>query len=156
MPDPTTAALPGSGLPPYDTPSREGELSSIESSGRPDPTNPPAEGPRVEEGDLNANPVQPAGTDHDYSPPAGASEADVDASKGPDQSAAPAPFRRRDGFPDITTESVQVQMLADYYPPDPSRFGNQIRAREGDIVSFGPEEALALIDAGLAVRLPVE
>jgi hypothetical protein len=43
-------------------------------------------------------------------------------------------------------------MLADYHPTDPSRYGNQLRAREGDLVSFPSDEALALIDAGLAER----
>jgi hypothetical protein len=47
-------------------------------------------------------------------------------------------------------------MLEDYYPADPSRYGNQLRARKGDLVSFGSDEALALIDAGLAERVDDE
>src|SRR5690349_16456406 len=146
-----TALLPGSGLPGYDHPTREGELEAIRPSGRPDPVEPPAESPPVAEGRQDINPVQQDGSDKHYAPPADARQEDVDAARGPDQSEAPPPFRRRDGFPDITSESVQVRMTKDYYPADPSRYGNQIRARAGDLVSFGSDEALALIDAGLAV-----
>jgi hypothetical protein len=151
-----TAALPGSGLPPFDSPDREGERESIRATGRPDPVEPPAASPPVAEGRQDVNPVQPTGTDRHYAPPADAREGDVEAARGPDQSEAPPPFRRRDGFPDITVESVQVRMTEDYYPADPSRYGNQIRARKGELVSFGSDEALALIDAGLAVRVDDE
>jgi len=153
---PNTASLSGSGLPPIDSPSREGELASIRDTGRPDPTQPPGQSPPVEEGRQDINPVQQTGTDRHYAHPADARAEDVAAARGPDQSEAPPPFRRRDGFPDITTESVQVRMLEDYYPADPSRYGNQLRARKGDLVSFGPDEALALIDAGLADRIDDE
>jgi hypothetical protein len=47
-------------------------------------------------------------------------------------------------------------MVEDYYPADPSRYGNQLRARKGQLVSFGPDEAIALIDAGLATRVDDE
>jgi hypothetical protein len=151
-----TASLPGSGLPQYTHFSREGELESIRASDRPDPTRPPGESPPTQEGRQDVNPVQPTGTDRHYAPPADAREEDVQAARGPDQSEAPPPFRRRDGFPDITSESVQVRMLEDYYPADPSRYGNQLRARKGDLVSFGSDEALALIDAGLAERVDDE
>jgi hypothetical protein len=153
---PNTASLPGSGLPQYTDWSREGELESIRASDRPDPTEPPGASPPVQEGRQDVNPVQPAGTDKDLSPPADARQEDVDAARGPDQTNAPAPFRRRDGFPDITSESVQIRLLEDYYPADPSRYGNQLRARKGEIVSFGSDEALALIDAGMAVRIDDE
>jgi hypothetical protein len=153
---PATASLSGSGLPGFDSIHREGELESIRASGRPLPTEPPAASPPVEEGRQDINPVQPTGTDRHYAHPADARQDDVDAARGPDQSEAPPPFRRRDGFPDITSESVQVRMLDDYYPRDPSRYGNQLRARKGDLVSFGSDEALALIDAGLAVRVDDE
>jgi hypothetical protein len=151
-----SAVLPGSGLPRYDHPSREGELESIRASGRPDPTEPLAQSPPVQEVRQDVNPVQPTGTDRHYAHPADAREADVESARGSDQSEAPPPFRRRDGFPDITSESVQVRMVDDYYPADPSRFGNQIRARKGELVSFGSDEAIALIDAGLAVRVDDE
>jgi hypothetical protein len=153
-----TAALPGSGLPPFSSPSREGEIASIEATGRPDPRNlgERVASPPTQEGDVNANPVQPVGTDKHYAAPATASPEDVEASRGPDQSEAPAPFRKRDGFPDITAETVQVLMLKDYHPADPSRYGNQVRAREGELVSFPSDEALALIDAGLAERVKDE
>jgi hypothetical protein len=36
--------------------------------------------------------------------------------------AAPAPFRKRDQFPDITTESVNMRLKQDYYPADRGRF----------------------------------
>jgi hypothetical protein len=153
---PNTASLPGSGLPQYADFSREGELESIRATGRPDPTEPPGASPPIQEGRQDVNPVQPAGTDKDLSPPADARQEDVDAARGPDQSEARAPFRRRDGFPDITSESVQVRMTEDYYPADPSRYGNQIRARKGELLSFGSDEALALIDAGMAVRVDDE
>jgi hypothetical protein len=153
---PATASLPGSGLPPIGSPNREGELETIRASGRPDPTKPPGESPPVEEGRQDVNPVQPTGTDRHYAHPADAREADVAAARGPDQSEAPPPFRRRDGFPDITSESVQVRLVADYYPADTSRYGNQVRGRRGELVSFGSDEALALIDAGLAVRVDDE
>lgn len=153
---PATASLSGSGLPGFDSIHREGELASIRASGRPDPTQPPGASPPVEEGRQDINPVQQTGTDRHYAYPADARQEDVDAARGPDQSEAPPPFRRRDGFPDITTESVQVRMLEDYYPADPSRYGNQLRARRDQLVSFGPDEALALIDAGLAVRVDDE
>lgn len=153
-----TALLPGSGLPPFDSPSREGEIASIEATGRPDPRNlgERVASPPTQEGNLNENPVQQAGSDKHYAAPADASQEAVDASRGVDQSEAPPPFRKRDGFPDITTESVQVLMLKDYHPADPSRYGNQVRAREGELVSFAPDEALALIDAGLAERVDDE
>jgi hypothetical protein len=153
---PNTAILSGSGLPPYDRPSREGELTSIRDTGRPDPTQGLGTSPPIQEGRQDVNPVQPAGTDKHYAHPADARAEDVDAARGPDQSEAPPPFRRRDGFPDITTESVQVRMLEDYYPSDPSRYGNQLRARKGQLVSFGPDEAIALIDAGMAARVDDE
>lgn len=151
-----TALLPGSGLPSYDRWQREGELESIRATDRPLPTEPPGASPPQAEGRQDINPVQQAGSDKHYAPPADAKAEDVEAARGPDQSEAPPPFRRRDGFPDITSESVQVRMLEDYYPADPSRYGNQLRARKGDLVSFGPDEALALIDAGLAVRVDDE
>jgi hypothetical protein len=151
-----TAALPGSGLPPYDSPNREGELESIRATGRPNPLEAPGESPPVAEGRQDINPVQQAGTDRHYTHPADARQEDVEAARGPDQSEAPPPFRRRDGFPDITSESVQVRMVGDYYPADPSRYGNQVRARKGELLSFGSDEALALIDAGLAVRIDDE
>jgi hypothetical protein len=153
-----TAALPGSGLPPFSSASREGEIASIEGSGRPDPRN-LGEGvasPPVAEGRQDINPVQQAGSDKHYAAPADARIEVVDAARGPDQSEAPPPFRRRDGFPDITSESVQVLMLGDYHPEDPSRYGNQLRAREGELVSFGSDEAISLIDAGLAERVDDE
>lgn len=151
-----TAALSGSGLPPFDSPGREGERESIRASGRPDPVEPPAASPPVAEGRQDINPVQPTGTDRHYAHPADARAEDVAAARGPDQSEAPPPFRRRDGFPDITSESVQVRMVEDYYPADPSRYGNQLRARKGDLVSFGSDEAIALIDAGMAARVDDE
>lgn len=153
-----TALLPGSGLPPLSSPGREGEIASIEGTGRPDPRN-LGEGvasPPVAEGRLDVNPVQQAGSDKHYTGPADAKPADVDAARGPDQSEAPPPFRKRDGQPDITVESVQVLMLSDYHPADPSRYGNQVRARKSDLVSFPSDEALALIDAGLAKRVDDE
>jgi hypothetical protein len=153
-----TALLPGSGLPPFSSPSREGEIASIEATGRPDPRN-LGEGvasPPVAEGDLTANPVQPAGTDKHYAGPADAKQADVDAARGSDQTDAPPPFRKRDGFPDITSETVQVILLSDYHPADPSRYGNQVRGRKGELVSFPSDEALALIDAGIAERVDDE
>jgi hypothetical protein len=153
-----TALLPGSGLPDYGRPGREGEIASIEATGRPDPRN-LGEGvasPPVAEGDVTVNPVQPAGTDKHYAGPADAKQADVDAARGPDQTDAPPPFRKRDGFPDITSETVQVFLLSDYHPADPSRYGNQVRGRKGELVSFPSDEALALIDAGLAERVDDE
>jgi len=153
-----TALLPGSGLPPLDSPGREGEVTAIEESGRPDPRNPGegAASPPVAEGRLDVNPVQQAGSDKHYAAPADARDEDVQAARGPDQSEAPPPFRKRDGQPDITVESVQVIMLSDYHPADPSRYGNQLRARKGELVAFPSDEALALIDAGLAERVDDE
>jgi hypothetical protein len=151
-----TAVLSGSGLPGYDHWTREGELESIRASDRPLPTEPPGQSPPQAEGRQDLNPVQQTGTDKHYAPPADARDEDVAAARGPDQSEAPPPFRRRDGFPDITSESVQVRMLEDYYPADPSRYGNQLRARKGQLVSFGPDEAIALIDAGMATRVDDE
>jgi hypothetical protein len=157
-PQVATAALPGSGLPPFGSPSREGEVASIEATGRADPRNlgERVASPPTQEGNLSENPVQQAGSDKHYAGPADAKQADVDASRGSDQSEAPPPFRKRDGFPDITSESVQVLMLQDYHPADPSRYGNQVRARAGELVSFPSDEALALIDAGLAERVDDE
>lgn len=153
---PATASLSGSGLPPFDSPGREGERESIWATGRPDPVEPPAASPPVEEGRQDINPVQQTGSDKHYAFPADARQEDVEAARGADQSEAPPPFRRRDGFPDITSESVQVRMTEDYYPADPSRYGNQLRARKGELVSFGSDEALALIDAGMAIRVDDE
>jgi hypothetical protein len=153
---PGTASLPGSGLLPYDHRTREGELEAIRATGRPNPLEASAGSPPIAEGRQDINPVQQTGTDRHYATPADAKQEDVEASRGPDQSEAPAPFRRRDGFPDITSESVQVRMLDDYYPRDPSRYGNQLRASKGQLVSFGSDEALALIDAGLAERVDDE
>src|ERR1044072_9618294 len=47
-------------------------------------------------------------------------------------------------------------MLDDYYPRYPSGFGIQLRVQKGQLVSFGSDEALALIDAGLAERVDDE
>lgn len=153
-----TAALPGSGLPPFSSASREGEIASIEGTRRPDPRN-LGEGvasPPVQEGRQDINPVQQGGSDKHYAAPADANQAAVDSARGPDQSEAPPPFRKRDGQPDITSESVQVLMVQDYHPADPSRYGNQLRARAGELVSFASDEALALIDAGIAERVDDE
>lgn len=107
--------------------------------------------------DADNPPVQPPGTDKNYDNPADARPEDVEKALAsvPDEK-DPAPFRKRDGFPDITSESVQVRMLADYWPKDTSRFGNQMRARKGEFVAFPSDEALDLISEGIAERVDDE
>jgi hypothetical protein len=62
------------------------------------------------------------------------------------------PFRKRDQFPDITTESVNMRLKQDYYPADRGRYqnGDLPRARAGELVAFPPDEALALKAQGVA------
>lgn len=101
-------------------------------------------------------PVQPYGTDKNYDNPADANERDVKrALSSSVEEKAPQPFRKRDGFPDITSESVNLRMLADYYPKE-GRFPNSIRARKGELVAFPPDEALDLIEAGIGKRVDDE
>lgn len=95
---------------------------------------------------------QGPGTDHHYDNPADASKKDVAKAIDAPEHSAPAPFRKRDHLPDITSESVTVRMLADYWPADVERHEKTIRARKGELVAFPSDEALRLIEAGIAKR----
>jgi hypothetical protein len=102
------------------------------------------------------NPVHPYGTDRSYDDPADANLADIEAAIGAeDKAAAPQPFRKREGdFPDLTQESVNCRMLEDYWPHDWGRHQNNAwpRARKGELVAFPSDEALSLIEQGIAER----
>lgn len=96
---------------------------------------------------------QQPGTDKNYDNPADASHEDVAKALRSSESRAPQPFRKRDHLPDITSESVSVRMLADYWPADVERHEPGIRAKKGELVAFPSDEALELIKAGLAERV---
>jgi hypothetical protein len=100
------------------------------------------------------HPTHPYGTDKNYDDPADANLVDMAAAGEAGHEAAPQPFRKRDQFPDLTTESVNVRMKQDYYPADTGRFqnGDLPRARAGELVAVPPDEALALCNHGLAYR----
>jgi hypothetical protein len=110
--------------------------------------------PAPEPPDPN-KPRQFDGTDKNVDDPANANPADIaDAiADGPWES-APQPFRKRDGFPDLTSESVQIRFDRDYYPADPARFqsGGRPRALAGELWSVPSDEAIAVIEAGIGHR----
>jgi hypothetical protein len=111
----------------------------------------PTTSPPVQRDD---HPTHPYGTDKNYDDPADANVVDMEAAGEAGHEAAPAPFRKRDQFPDITTESVNMRMDQDYYPADRGRHqnGDLPRARAGELVAFPPDEALALKAQGVAHR----
>ena len=121
--------------------------------GRPDylPGIKPTTSPPVQRDD---HPTHPYGTDKNYDDPADANVVDMEAAGEAGHEAAPQPFRKRDQFPDITTESVNMRMDRDYYPADRGRFqnGDLPRARKDELVAFPPDEALALKAQGVAHR----
>lgn len=85
--------------------------------------------------------------------PADANHGDVATALVVADHAAPAPFSKRDSLPDITSESVDLRLLNDYWPSDTARFGNAMRARAGDLKAFPSDEALELIRTGIAERV---
>jgi hypothetical protein len=111
----------------------------------------PTTSPPVQRDD---HPTHPYGTDKNYDDPADANLVDMEAAGEAGHEAAPAPFRKRDQFPDITTESVNMRLDRDYYPADRGRYqnGDLPRARAGELVAFPPDEALALKAQGVAHR----
>lgn len=100
------------------------------------------------------HPTHPYGTDKNYDDPADANLADMEAAGEEGHEAAPQPFRKRDQFPDLTSETVNMRMLQDYYPEDTGRHqnGDLPRARKDELVAFPPDEALALRAFGYAER----
>jgi hypothetical protein len=118
-----------------------------------------AKSPEPRKGTEKENPVQEAGSDKNYGPPADADEEDIKkALKAKFPESAPQPFRERDNKPDITSESVQLRMKADYWPAkgEEGRFGSVLRAKKGELVAFHSDEALGLIRSGIAERVDDE
>lgn len=151
-------------------PAREPPQTPVEASNLPPPAPHPAPGEPFQgpPDDVELAPAPEvtdsskfhyAGTDKNIDDPADANDADIELalSEGPWE-AAPQPFRKRDGFPDLTQESVNIRLDRDYWPADTGRFHNQDqpRARAGDLKAFPSDEAIALIESGIGHREDTE